>query len=1153
MGANGNSGSDVFISYRRGSEGAAALRDALIARGISSFLDEESIDPGSPFPDRLAVALLGARVVVAFMDSGYLDRPWCIYELRVATGPARADPGASMDHLVVALPAEGSTAEITDRLPPIIASQSWPVATDTDTLVALVEQRLAACPEPIAERLKDLDDDAVRSLRNGALVPAPTKPPVGKTLLSGMPDSLKERFVGRADLLWMVHDALDPGGTGLASRSCAIEGGGGTGKSQLAAEYVSRYGRRHYPGGCIWIDAAGGDENLGRQLHTVARMFDPATPALDSLGEHASDRVAALQRKLQECVLADQRILWVVDDVPEPGVGGQKPQPLRRWCPVRDRVALLCTSRRTGIKDVDHRVSVRELGVQAAVQLLTQEPVSSEWLEPSSWERIARWLGCWPLGLRIAQASLGDGYVTASSLLKSALGTEPARALDSEVEMLREEVVEDYVRGVAEIFHDSYQALATKSEACRHAHLLARLSRAPLAEASLQTLVPAPSRGLLAKRSWIESISAPGNGAERHWTMHRVIASYLRCLSDTEGDPDAELTELCGWLETQLTPDPALPGAILTRNLRVVIEGIRARLESNASPDLVAAARSLALTAATWNLADFELRELRHYAAGLAETLHVDGELAQRLHQGLASPDVQVARSCVAAAGGMPHSEAAARFLLDAVRDSRREVRFQVTPTASQLTRADILGVPLMQEVLARAGEWPEHVAFQLDSLLQVDVLSEVAALLFDALRKGNPAQQRLASALFGRVLTLYRKNLAQEATEEVCNSLLDVIYGDTEDDVALAASEALAAVGDSIHPALVEMIGQRAKLGDKRWRRIVDGFVVYCTALERPPPSRFAWIDDDGESTFVMQGWPRAERKPDRLEPLARMAVSDPDPGVRDHASKALLGEVFGVRLPQAMISDTPIRGGYDCWLARFVVDAKPADSGRAALADAVNGAIAEGRGEEVLPIAELAMTFDPKFSSPYWWRAGIMQARGDFAAAREDYTRVIELTPQFADAYLQRGYVNRCLGELGEALADFGRALDIDPSIPSGRYYRAEVLNLLDREDEALADVEAAMQETPDWDAPFELAAGIYGALKRWPECIDTATRAIELGCHAMPTRYYRAVALANRGQPASALEDIELGLAAAPDDVRLTRLWSQISDTPPPTHAV
>ena len=1144
-----NNGASVFISHQRGGKGARPLHEALVARGVSSFLDEEMIDPGNPFPERLADAMLAARVVVAFMDDEYLKRPWCIYELRVATAPARADANAAMDHLVVALPAEGATTAITDRLPPASASQSWPNASNTEVLVALVEERLVACPDSLAKRLEGLDDDAGRSLRSGALVPAPTTPPGGKTLLTDMSDSLKERFVGRTGLLWMIHDALDPGGVELASRSCAIEGGGGTGKSQLAAEYVSRYGRYHYPGGCIWVDASGGDENLVRQLHTIARLFDKHTPAIDTLGERASDRVETLQQMLRECVPGDQRTLWVIDDVPEPGVGEQGPQPLQRWCPVRDRVALLCTSRRAGIKDADHHIAVHELCVEAATQLLTQAPVDSSWLAAESWERITRWLGCWPLGLRIAQASLADGYVTAKSLLKSALGEEPARALESEVDALREDVVEGYLHGVAEIFHDSYEALAKKPTACRHAHLLARLARAPLSEDALDTLIPAASRGLLAKRSWIDSTnSADGDG--RHWTMHRVIASYLRCLSDAQGDPDAEFADLCGWLETLLTPETPLPPPLITRNLRVVIDGIHARLETNPSPTLVAAARNLALHAATWKLWDFELREPRYYAAALAETLGVNGELAQRLHEGLASADVTVARSCVAAAGGMAHSEEAAHFLLQAICDPRQEVRFQVAPTISQLAPATVLGVPLMQEIIARAEEWSENVRFQLDPLLEnAEALPDVATLLFDALSNSEPPQRRFASAMFGRILAIYGDHLALEAKQQICQALLDVVLDDELADIAMAASEAMAAVGESMYPTLVEIIGSRAKLEDQRWRRAVDAFVVYCTTLERPPSPGFGWIVDDGESTCVPRNWPAAQRKPERLEPLARMAVNDTDPTVQEVACRALLGEVFGVRLPRSIITTSLIRGGFDCWIARFVIDAQAGDSGRAQLANQVNDAIDAGLGEKALPIAELAIAFDPEFSSPYWWRARIMQARGEYAAARDDYGHVFELSPTFVDAVFQRGYAHRCLGELEEALADYGLTLEIDPEFPDARYYRAEVLHLLNRDEEALADAEAAVRKTPDWDAVFELAAGVYGALQRWRPCLESATRAIELGCPPMPTRYYRALAYVNQGLPLSALDDLEVALAAQPDDARLTKLWRQLTSKPPP----
>ena len=60
------------------------------------------------------------------------------------------------------------------------------------------------------------------------------------------------------------------------------------------------------------------------------------------------------------------------------------------------------------------------------------------------------------------------------------------------------------------------------------------------------------------------------------------------------------------------------------------MEGIRARLKSNASPLLITSAGNLVLNAATWNLVDFELREARYYAAALAEVVNTPARKYER-------------------------------------------------------------------------------------------------------------------------------------------------------------------------------------------------------------------------------------------------------------------------------------------------------------------------------------------------------------------------------------------------------------------------------------------------------------------------------------------------------------------------------------------
>lgn len=145
--------------------------------------------PPLRFPDYTGYGLYAAHYTADFALFTYTRSLWIpvLAVPRTSSSPITGVPGtraagAPTDLLVVALPATGASAAITDRLPPACASRSWPVATATEALVSLVEQCLAACPDPLSTRLEGLDDDALRSLRNGALVPAPTTPPGGVTL-----------------------------------------------------------------------------------------------------------------------------------------------------------------------------------------------------------------------------------------------------------------------------------------------------------------------------------------------------------------------------------------------------------------------------------------------------------------------------------------------------------------------------------------------------------------------------------------------------------------------------------------------------------------------------------------------------------------------------------------------------------------------------------------------------------------------------------------------------------------------------------------------------------------------------------------------------------------------------------------------------------
>ena len=72
---------------------------------------------------------------------------------------------------------------------------------------------------------------------------------------SWMPyQTLGDKFVGRVDAIWALHDSLFHDGTTVLQGTGVVAGTGGLGKTQLAIEYAHRFGSV-YAGGVYWVDA----------------------------------------------------------------------------------------------------------------------------------------------------------------------------------------------------------------------------------------------------------------------------------------------------------------------------------------------------------------------------------------------------------------------------------------------------------------------------------------------------------------------------------------------------------------------------------------------------------------------------------------------------------------------------------------------------------------------------------------------------------------------------------------------------------------------------------------------------------------------------------------------------------------------------------
>jgi tetratricopeptide (TPR) repeat protein len=511
-----------------------------------AFLDTADLDNGQHWPNRLKDALLSARVVVIFAEDAYFSRLHCWRELRAALAPLLAAQHLSgtpetvrreaLEGLIVALPVTGSA--VVNLLPPQLRHTQWPRVDDTLALEKLVRSVLATAVPTLGERLDALGASHTRAsvqlLEELAIEPPSPPEPHQRRYPSQQAPSLGTTFVGRADELWRIDLALRARDPLALPRTLALHGGGGTGKTRLALEYLHRYGR-HYPGGVFWIDADTSEERLEEQLHGVLLTLRPDTPGLPIFRKRQRKVSDELARALQE-VPSDQPVLYIVDNLPEPE-GDQLPRPLRTWCPGLGIVSLLVTSRLRPA-DVGARVlPIEPLASEHAVVMLTQN-VTDRALCEQDWHRATHWVGHLPLALELLNSALLFGALAPEELLQKALHSRPAPELDRQMDALRAQVVPDSLRGVTEAFSLSYERLP--EQARKAARLISWLAPEPIPLELLQELGPEASapelRTALVARSFVTQLS--GKDVPLFGRMHRLLADFLRSQLT---DPSAEL------------------------------------------------------------------------------------------------------------------------------------------------------------------------------------------------------------------------------------------------------------------------------------------------------------------------------------------------------------------------------------------------------------------------------------------------------------------------------------------------------------------------------------------------------------------------------------------------------------------------------------
>src|SRR5579871_6375835 len=222
--------------------------------------------------------------------------------------------------------------------------------------------------------------------------------------------SLDDKFVGRVDSFWKVHDCLFRDRTTVLTAEAVVVGTGGLGKTQLAIEYAYRFGFK-YTGGVYWVDADRGLSTL------IAQVAEAAGIETDTKKDEET-QLAAIWRGLNNLPGPS---LIVLDNFPED-------EPLQPYLPVGDKVHTLITTRRQDLNYPSARLDtltdeegvrllnsgIRQFGDEAAVLV----------------ER----LGGLPLALELARGYLNHRRnLTIPALLEE---------MDTEIELLNKFVSE---------------------------------------------------------------------------------------------------------------------------------------------------------------------------------------------------------------------------------------------------------------------------------------------------------------------------------------------------------------------------------------------------------------------------------------------------------------------------------------------------------------------------------------------------------------------------------------------------------------------------------------------------------------------------------------------------------------------------------------
>jgi len=349
----------------------------------------------------------------------------------------------------------------------------------------------------------------------------------------GMPFRSSNHFVGRIAELWDVHSILKrkhtavvegkpgQGGIGL------VMGMGGLGKTQLAIEYVHRFGVC-YPGGVFWISAERGMAVMIAQLCTDAEI------EIDMrVGEN--EQLTQLWKRMNRL----GQVLIVLDNFRED-------EPLQPWLPPAGEIHMLVTTRRRDLTSYS-RICLETLSKEAGTALIN----SGERDFGAAAEPLIEALGGLPLGLELARNFLN---IRKEMSIEKLLGAIRAKG---EMEVLAvfakkyaDELPGRHTKEVSATIQMSYDLVSDFGR--RVMRVMASLAPTPVPRRLLREILSAgdddPDDDLLEDPldeavSELENLSMINLDEEKDPFTHRLIGGFVRMTAQKDDETSQSVVE----------------------------------------------------------------------------------------------------------------------------------------------------------------------------------------------------------------------------------------------------------------------------------------------------------------------------------------------------------------------------------------------------------------------------------------------------------------------------------------------------------------------------------------------------------------------------------------------------------------------------------